>query len=224
MFPVVIVLSAQIIAIRLTEACLATTSTTTTAPCCSAISVTNPPRVPPPTGTDGASLDQCSILRRFSRGVCPAAAELVCSRAPGTTVSQVVIQLLSGSSVVASRAGSNVAAITVNCVHIVWLEVERFVKESSFIHWRLMLARNADVRKMILMRPSMFHLEMVESYEHWRHHTEDYWETSVANAWRVLGNAGETDSTIARIATTTLFYEVVRLFYLDPHLRTWACP
>ncbi|VDM44005.1 unnamed protein product [Toxocara canis] len=88
--------------------------------CCSAISVTNPPRVPPPTGTDGASLDQCSILRRFSRGVCPAAAELVCSRAPGTTVSQVVIQLLSGSSVVASRAGSNVAAITIVCTSSGW--------------------------------------------------------------------------------------------------------
>ncbi|VDN06931.1 unnamed protein product [Thelazia callipaeda] len=100
------------------EGCMATRpSTTTTTPlCCPALTTTNPPRVTPPTGTKGAGLDECSILRRFSRGVCPQYAQLVCSRSPGTTVSQVIIQVVNGPTLVGDNTGPTVAMLTIECV------------------------------------------------------------------------------------------------------------
>uniref|UniRef100_A0A183CYX6 C6 domain-containing protein n=1 Tax=Gongylonema pulchrum TaxID=637853 RepID=A0A183CYX6_9BILA len=75
--------------------------------CCPALTTGNPPRVAPPAGSPGAGLDECSILRRFSRGVCPQFAQVV---------SQVVVQIVNGANLVASNTGPTVAMLTIECV------------------------------------------------------------------------------------------------------------
>ncbi|VDD95577.1 unnamed protein product [Enterobius vermicularis] len=96
--------------------CIPTIQTTTAAPvCCPVITTNNPPRVRPVTGSVGANLDQCSVFRRFTRGNCPSEAILVCSRAPGTTVSQVVLELVDGTNIVATSTGATQAIIIITC-------------------------------------------------------------------------------------------------------------
>uniref|UniRef100_A0A7E4VD89 C6 domain-containing protein n=1 Tax=Panagrellus redivivus TaxID=6233 RepID=A0A7E4VD89_PANRE len=100
------------------NACLATsapTSTTTTPLCCAPLSTSNPPRVNAPDGTPGGALDECAVLRRIQRGECPTTAEIVCSAARGMSVDEVILQFLTGSTVVASATGTTRASATITC-------------------------------------------------------------------------------------------------------------
>lgn len=88
--------------------------------CCTALSTSNPTRVTAPTGTPGASLDECAVLRRIQRGACPSTAQIVCSAARNMQVSQIILQFLSGSTVVASATGTTRASGTITCTSSGW--------------------------------------------------------------------------------------------------------
>uniref|UniRef100_A0AC34FS53 C6 domain-containing protein n=1 Tax=Panagrolaimus sp. ES5 TaxID=591445 RepID=A0AC34FS53_9BILA len=100
------------------QSCIATTTprvTTTTQLCCPPLSTRNPPRQVAPPGTPGAALDECAVLRRIQRGECPLTAEIVCSGARGMSVDQVILQFLSGTTVVASQTGVTRTSVTIYC-------------------------------------------------------------------------------------------------------------
>uniref|UniRef100_A0A0N5AZY7 C6 domain-containing protein n=1 Tax=Syphacia muris TaxID=451379 RepID=A0A0N5AZY7_9BILA len=98
-------------------ACVPTLQPTTPTPiCCPPITTNNPPRRTPIPTSSGASLDQCSVFRRFTRGTCPSEAILVCSRAPGTTVSQVVLELSDGTNIVAMNTDPIRAILVVSTI------------------------------------------------------------------------------------------------------------
>uniref|UniRef100_A0A914QKB5 C6 domain-containing protein n=2 Tax=Panagrolaimus davidi TaxID=227884 RepID=A0A914QKB5_9BILA len=103
---------------RYGQSCFATTTpriTTTTQLCCPPLSTGNPPRQVAPPGTPGAALDECAVLRRIQRGECPLTAEIVCSGARGMSVDQVILQFLSGTTVVASSTGVTRTSVTIFC-------------------------------------------------------------------------------------------------------------
>uniref|UniRef100_A0A914XZB3 C6 domain-containing protein n=1 Tax=Panagrolaimus superbus TaxID=310955 RepID=A0A914XZB3_9BILA len=99
------------------QSCIATSApaTTTTQLCCPPLSTGNPPRDTAPPGTPGANLDECAVLRRIQRGECPLTAEIVCSGARGMSVDQVILQFLSGTTVVASSTGVTRVSVTIYC-------------------------------------------------------------------------------------------------------------
>uniref|UniRef100_A0A914E796 Uncharacterized protein n=1 Tax=Acrobeloides nanus TaxID=290746 RepID=A0A914E796_9BILA len=100
------------------EGCLSTTTsvpTTTTQLCCAPLSVSNPPRISAPTGTDGANLDECAVLRRIQRGECPTTAQIVCSVAKGTVADQVILQFNNGQTEVTSLTGVSRVVGTITC-------------------------------------------------------------------------------------------------------------
>uniref|UniRef100_A0A0N4ZJG2 C6 domain-containing protein n=1 Tax=Parastrongyloides trichosuri TaxID=131310 RepID=A0A0N4ZJG2_PARTI len=94
---------------------------TTTTVCCTPITIASHPRVAAPAGTPAANLDECAMLRRSSGAVCPVTGTLTCTRATGTTTSEVMLQLLNGNVLVRNfqGTGSSISA-TVNCVNGVW--------------------------------------------------------------------------------------------------------
>lgn len=83
--------------------------------CCPPLSTGNPPRVPAPPGTPGDELDECAVLRRIQRGMCPTYADIVCSAARGMQVDQVILQFLNGNTVVAAATGTTRATGVITC-------------------------------------------------------------------------------------------------------------
>uniref|UniRef100_A0A0K0ENC9 C6 domain-containing protein n=1 Tax=Strongyloides stercoralis TaxID=6248 RepID=A0A0K0ENC9_STRER len=93
----------------------------TTTVCCQPLTIATHPRIPAPAGTPAANLDECAMLRRSSAAVCPVTATLTCTRATGTTTSEIMLQLLSGNTLIRNfqGTGSSISA-TVNCVNGQW--------------------------------------------------------------------------------------------------------
>uniref|UniRef100_A0A0N5B7L3 C6 domain-containing protein n=1 Tax=Strongyloides papillosus TaxID=174720 RepID=A0A0N5B7L3_STREA len=104
------------------HACLPVLTTpTTTTICCTPLTIATHPRIPAPAGTPAANLDECAMLQRNSAAVCPLTATLTCTRASGTTTSEIMIQLLSGNNLIRNFQGTGTSiTATVNCVNGVW--------------------------------------------------------------------------------------------------------
>lgn len=87
----------------------------TTTVCCQPLTIASHPRIPAPAGTPAANLDECAMLRRSSATVCPVTATLTCTRATGTSTSEIMLQLLNGNALIRNFQGTGSSITATVC-------------------------------------------------------------------------------------------------------------